>query len=196
MEATLSKLEANDPGTLKLLDGNDNNGLSHLAAEERRQHAIAALKSSIQFAKSESVPEGHQYHSRDPLVGLIQSALEDNLPPEAQAFGQGNPIVWIPAGVLGILEHRVLSPRLFSFLISGRGQRQGDAKGLNDGERFADLTGLFAFLNVDDESQSRSGSQSEFSLRDPNCLPSLPDKLSDLSSAVFHSWPLSVPVRE
>jgi predicted phosphodiesterase len=105
MQMTLAKLEASDPATLTLLAGDKTSSLAGLDPEPRRLQAIQSLKDSITEAEAESVPEGHPYHSRDALTGLIQSQIEDNVIPELQATGQGNPVVWIPAGVLGVLEH-------------------------------------------------------------------------------------------
>ncbi len=105
MQMTLVKLQASDPATLTLLAGDKTSSLAGLDPETRRLQAIQSLIDSIAEAKAESVPEGHPYHSRDPLTGLIQSQIEDNVIPELQATGQGNPVVWIPAGVLGVLEH-------------------------------------------------------------------------------------------
>lgn len=105
MKATLTKLKASDSQVLNLLAEDSTSTLSGLAPEARRLEAIRVLSESIQVAESESVPEGHQYHSRDPLTGLIQSGMGDNIIPELQATGQGNPVVWIPAGIRGILEH-------------------------------------------------------------------------------------------
>jgi hypothetical protein len=105
MQMTLAKLQASDPDTLAQLAGDNTSMLAGMDAEARRQQAIQSLRDSIAAAKAETVPIGHPYHSRDPLTGLIQSQIEDNVIPEIQATGQGNPIVWIPAGIRGILEH-------------------------------------------------------------------------------------------
>jgi hypothetical protein len=105
MQHTLAALQANDPRTLSLLAEDNTSALAKLKPEARRKQAIRSLNDSITVARAETVPEGHPYHSRDPLTGLIQSQLEDNVIPELQATGQGNPVVWIPAGILGILEH-------------------------------------------------------------------------------------------
>ena len=105
MEMTLAKLRAKDPGTMTLLASDQTSSLANLDADSRRLQAMQCLSDSIKDAKCETVPEGHFYHSRDPLTGLVQSQIEDNVIPELQATGQGNPVVWIPAGVLGVLEH-------------------------------------------------------------------------------------------
>ncbi len=105
MQQTLAALQANDPATLNLLAADTSVSLRGLSSEARRLQAIQSLVDSIAAAQAETVPEGHPYHSRDPLTGLIQSQLEDNVIPELQATGQGNPVVWIPAGIQGILEH-------------------------------------------------------------------------------------------
>lgn len=105
MQMTLVKLKTSDPDTLKLLASDNTSALADLDQEARRLQAIKALTDSIADAKAETVPANHPYHSRDPLTGLIQSQIEDNVIPELQATGQGNPVVWIPAGVRGILEH-------------------------------------------------------------------------------------------
>jgi hypothetical protein len=105
MQQTLAALQSKDQRTLALLANDNTSALANLDPEARRLQAIQSLTDSIAEAKLETVPDGHPYHSRDPLTGLIQSQLEDNVIPELQATGQGNPVVWIPAGILGILEH-------------------------------------------------------------------------------------------
>jgi hypothetical protein len=116
MQATLHKLESKDAATLQGLDADAESTLVGLRPEEKRQKAIAELEDAIKAAKKENDPDGHTYHSRDPLTGITQTHLaknnptlseevEDNVLPELQAFGQGNPVVWIPTGIDGILEH-------------------------------------------------------------------------------------------
>lgn len=105
MQMTLAKLQARDHETLRLLANDDTSALAGLSPEGRRQQAIQSLTDSIKVAESETSPAGHPYHSRDPLTGLIQSQLEDHVIHELNATGEGNPIVWIPAGIRGILEH-------------------------------------------------------------------------------------------
>ena len=106
MQNTLAKLKASDPETLKQLGSDPSSTLAGMAPEERRQTAIRVITDSIHDAEKEPDTKGHQYHSRDPLTGIIQSKMgEDSVLPELQATGQGNPVVWIPAGIRGILEH-------------------------------------------------------------------------------------------
>jgi hypothetical protein len=50
------------------------------------------------------------YHSRDPLTGLIQSQIEDNVVPELQVTGQGNPVVWISYGPKSWADHCTRNP--------------------------------------------------------------------------------------
>lgn len=116
LHATLQKLHANDEATITALDVGTQSTLSGLSREEKRDKAIAAVNDSINYLHREEDPDGHTFHSRDPLVGLTQSHLSanakqvavnagDNVIPELQAFGQGNPVVWLPTGVDAILEH-------------------------------------------------------------------------------------------
>jgi hypothetical protein len=105
MKSTLAQLQARDPRVLRQLAADPSSALAGMDAEDRRQQAIRVLSDSIAAAELETVPYGHDYHSRDPLTGLIQSAIDDTVPPELQATGQGNPVVWIPTGILGLLEH-------------------------------------------------------------------------------------------
>jgi hypothetical protein len=118
MQKTLHSLQSSDPPTLQALDAKTGAGtdsiLAGLPVEKKRQQAVLELQQSIAFAKNESDPDGHTYHSRDALTGITQTHLAtnnlsqqpaDNVLPELQAFGQGNPIVWIPTGIDGILEH-------------------------------------------------------------------------------------------
>jgi hypothetical protein len=116
METTLHKLQSKDSTTLQALDSDSESTLMGLSLEDKRQRAIVELKSAIKAANKEKDPAGHTYHSRDPLTGITQThiaknnphlsdALGDNVLPELQAFGQGNPVVWIPTGIEGILEH-------------------------------------------------------------------------------------------
>jgi hypothetical protein len=116
MQATLDRLQSKDAATLQALDADTESTLAGLPLEQKRQKAIVELQKAIKFAKNEDAPDGHTFHSRDPLTGITQTHLarstpklgqqiEDNVLPELQAFGQGNPIVWIPTGIDGILEH-------------------------------------------------------------------------------------------
>jgi 3',5'-cyclic AMP phosphodiesterase CpdA len=114
MQKTLHSLQSKDAGTLRALNADTESTLSELPLEQKRQQAVLELQQVISFAKKESDPDGHTYHSRDPLTGITQThlaknnveqQLEDNILPELQAFGQGNPIVWIPTGIDGVLEH-------------------------------------------------------------------------------------------
>jgi hypothetical protein len=114
MQETLQSLQSKDAATLQALDADTESTLAGLPLEQKRQQAVLELQQSIGFSKKESDPQGHTYHSRDALTGITQTHLaannidqqvQDNVLPELQAFGQGNPIVWIPTGVDGILEH-------------------------------------------------------------------------------------------
>jgi len=117
MQATLSKLQSNDPATLALLNADTESSLAGLAPEDRRTQAIAHLKAAIAFAATESEPDNHTFHSRDALTGITQTTLaakltddlpddlEDTVIPALQAYGQDNPVVWIPTGIDAILEY-------------------------------------------------------------------------------------------
>ena len=106
LQNTLKLLQSRDAETMKELASATSSGLVGLSLEDRRTAAMQSLKDSIQAVEKEPDAEGHVYHSRDPLTGIIQSNMgEDTVLPELQATGQGNPIVWIPAGIKGILEH-------------------------------------------------------------------------------------------
>lgn len=116
MQQTLHKLNSGDAATLQALDADQTSTLAGLPLEEKRRQSMSALQSAIAYAKSEPEPQGHTFHSRDPLTGITQSHLAKNNPPVGdalgdsvlpvlQAFGQDNPIVWIPAGIDAILEH-------------------------------------------------------------------------------------------
>jgi predicted phosphodiesterase len=105
---TLALLENGDPATLAKLAALDGVAVSGMTPAQRQAFVIAQVKASIDFAKHEPHTEGDVYHSRDPLAGLVQSWLGDpgdTVVPGLQAFGQDNPIVWIPTGIDGILEH-------------------------------------------------------------------------------------------
>ena len=105
LEDTLRKLKEKDAPTLEALASDPSSSLASLSPEERRVKAIETIECSLKAMASERESPDHEYHSRDPLTGLIQSQLQDNVIPELQATGQGNPVVWIPAGVRGVLEH-------------------------------------------------------------------------------------------
>ena len=114
MQKTLESLQSKDATVLQALDADTESTLASLPLEQKRQQAVLELQQSIGFSKKESDPDGHTYHSRDALTGITQThlaannidqQLQDNVLPELQAFGQGNPFVWIPTGIDGILEH-------------------------------------------------------------------------------------------
>lgn len=116
MKRTLRKLQSHDAATVTALESTKSGDLSHLPMEEKRQRAMKALSEAIAFAHKESDPEGHTFHSRDPLTGITQShlgqknethdtVLGDSVIPEIQAFGQNNPVVWLPTGIDAVLEH-------------------------------------------------------------------------------------------
>jgi predicted phosphodiesterase len=103
MRLTLKALEARDPKAIAALG--DAQLESTIPLEERRNLAIRNLKKAIEGTDAESQPEGQAFHSREPIAGIIQSNLEASVIPEMQAFAEGNPVVWIPAGIKGLLEH-------------------------------------------------------------------------------------------
>src|SRR5271170_5012648 len=116
MQQTLHKLNSSDAATLQALNADTESTLAGLAQETKRTKAMSALQDAIAFAKNEPEPQGHTFHSRDSLTGITQShfaknneslidQLEDNVLPELQAYGQDNPIVWIPTGIEAILDH-------------------------------------------------------------------------------------------
>ena len=106
MQKTLHSLQSSDPPTLQAFDAkttaDTESILAGLPLEKKRQQAVLELQQSIAFAKNESDPDGHTYHSRDALTGITQThlgtnnlsqqpqAVTDNVLPELQAFGQGN----------------------------------------------------------------------------------------------------------
>lgn len=104
LKKTLELVEKGDPATMDKIAEADGGELANMSPEQRQQFLANEIKASIEFAKQEPHPPGASYHSRDPLAGLVQSSLGDKVLPRVQAFGQGNPIVWIPAGIDGILE--------------------------------------------------------------------------------------------
>ncbi|MFC6645965.1 metallophosphoesterase family protein [Granulicella cerasi] len=103
MHQMLKALQDKDSKTTAALNQAD--VPSELSTEERRQAAIKKLMDSIKNVEEESQPQGHAFHSREDAAGIIQSSFEANVMPELQGFSEGNPIVWIPAGIKGILEH-------------------------------------------------------------------------------------------
>lgn len=105
LEKTLGLLQEGDDETMAKIAGTNEGELADKSPQQRQEFLIDQVKAAIDFAKNEPHTEGVAYHSRNPLAGLIQSSLGDMLRPRVQAFGQGNPIVWIPAGIDGILEH-------------------------------------------------------------------------------------------
>lgn len=106
LKETLSRLKASDPKTIEQLGSDPTSALAGMSAAARRETAIRVLTDSIAEVEKETDAKGHPFHSRDPLTGLIQSQMgEDSVVPELQATGQGNPVVWIPAGIRGVLEH-------------------------------------------------------------------------------------------
>lgn len=94
----LEQLKKNDPKALAAMSGAGSQAQNKTAA-------VDALKKSIAVVKTEDQPEGQAFHSRDPIAGLFQSEMESSVMPELQAFSEGNPVVWIPAGIKGIFEH-------------------------------------------------------------------------------------------
>ncbi len=100
MQMTLDALKKSDPKAMAVLA--DNNPVN---IEASRQSVISRLQEAIADTQQESQPSGTSFHSRVPLAGIIQSNLEASVLPELQAYSEGNPVVWIPAGIKGILEH-------------------------------------------------------------------------------------------
>ena len=118
MKNTLQKLQHSDPETLAALGADTESSLAQQPLETRRQQSIAALQNGISTAGKELDPDNHTFHSRDALTGIHQSVLAaknganpdlgcdpgDDVVPQLQAYGEGNPIVWIPTGIDAILE--------------------------------------------------------------------------------------------
>lgn len=106
MEATREALKKRDQRAIAALSETENGqSLSPRQIEDRRKLAIEQLSNAIEDAQKETQPEGQSFHSRVPVAGIIQSNLESSVIPELQAYSEGNPVVWIPAGIKGILEH-------------------------------------------------------------------------------------------
>jgi predicted phosphodiesterase len=105
MSATVQALQSHNPKAMQALD--EVQGVNGLPAgvEDRRNLVIKELQGSIESSKKEPESECQAFHSREPLTGIIQSNLESSILPELQAYAEGNPIVWIPAGIKGVLEH-------------------------------------------------------------------------------------------
>ena len=103
MRLTLKALRDKDPRAIAAL--NEAEPDSRMTIEARRLFVIDKLQEAIKETDEESQPEGQSFHSRVPIAGIIQSNLEADIIPELQAFSEGKPIVWIPAGIKGILEH-------------------------------------------------------------------------------------------
>jgi len=66
-----------------------------------------------------------------------------------------------------------------------RRERQRDAEGLQDSERFAELAGFLALFEIDDEAQSRARCQSQILLGDAEALAGVPDQCADRNRCVF-----------
>lgn len=106
MEATLNALKNRDPKAVAALaDSQSGQSTSDSEIEDRRKLAIGNLSEAIQQTQQETQPEGQAFHSRVPIAGIVQSSLEASVLPQLQAYSEGNPVVWIPAGIKGILEH-------------------------------------------------------------------------------------------
>lgn len=104
MQATLDALRKKDPRAMTAL-AIDGQSLSVSQIEDRRKLVLAKLSEAIEETEEERQPEGQSFHSQVPIAGIIQSNLEASVIPELQAYSEGNPVVWIPAGIKGILEH-------------------------------------------------------------------------------------------
>lgn len=105
MQGTLAKLQASDPATCQALNSDCDSTLAQMDPETRRKTAILSLTDSIACAVTDN-PISDVYHPHDALTGLIQTCVaQDKAPVVLQGGGEGNPVVWIPAGIKGILEH-------------------------------------------------------------------------------------------
>lgn len=105
MVSQLDAVKRADPAVLASLDTIEDGVLKGLSRNEQLKALERQIEASIRFVQDEPHTPGEIFHSRDPIGGLIQSVINDNVLPQAQSTGQGNPIVWIPAGIDGILEH-------------------------------------------------------------------------------------------
>jgi hypothetical protein len=103
MHQTLHALEHREPLAMAALSDAKLN--PEVSLEERRDFVIKKLEEAINDVNKDPEPEDHPFHSRVDVAGIIQSSLEADIIPQLQAFSEGNPVVWIPAGIKGILEH-------------------------------------------------------------------------------------------
>lgn len=105
LKEQLNAVKRRDPAVLEKLGTANDGEFSGLSEDEKCKILERQLAASIHFVKDEPHTPGEIFHSRDPIGGLMQSLINDNVLPQVQATGQGNPVVWIPAGIDGLLEH-------------------------------------------------------------------------------------------
>jgi hypothetical protein len=104
LKAQLAAVKARIPEVLAKLEAAQFGDFAGFSQDDKCQYLEDELEASIAFVSDEPQTNDEIFHSRDPIAGVIQSVLNDKLPPVVVADGQGNPIVWIPSGIDGLLE--------------------------------------------------------------------------------------------
>ena len=104
LAADLKAVQAKDPTILQKLTATQGGDFAGLSEDQKWQYLEDQINASIDFVNNEPHTLGEIFHSRDPIGGLIQSVVNDGINPVLQAFGEGNPVAWIPTGIDGILE--------------------------------------------------------------------------------------------
>jgi predicted phosphodiesterase len=104
LQLQLQAVQRRDPAVLAKLNAADSGELAGMSVEDQCSFLVTQLQASIRFLHDEPQTPEEIFHSRDPIGGMMQSLMNDQLLTQLQATGEGNPIVWIPAGIDAILE--------------------------------------------------------------------------------------------
>ena len=111
LEEQLAAVKRKDPEVIKRLSSAQGGDFEGLSQDEKLQFLGRQIEASIKFVKDEEHRPQEIFNSRDPLGGLLQSLMNDNVLPQLQGTGQGNPVTWIPAGIDALIaRHREKYP--------------------------------------------------------------------------------------
>lgn len=91
LEEQLKAVKRKDPLVIGRLEAVSDGDFAGLSTTQKLSLLEGQISASINFVRQEQHRPEEIYNSRDPFGGLIQSVLNDDVLPQMQASGQGNP---------------------------------------------------------------------------------------------------------
>lgn len=108
LQNALTQVEQGSPEAMAAIARSGATSLQGMPEDSRRQLLTGTIRKALETVQRESQQPAEVYHSRDAVAGLVQSLVqsyEDKAVPELQAYGENNPLVWLPTGLDAVLDH-------------------------------------------------------------------------------------------